>query len=194
MYPQTPQGRSWKLCDSFGGKGQQGEDAGSQAECVVSLSSPFIKRPVATSLLAAAFFLVGVVCYLQLPVSALPQVDFPTLQVSAALPGASPETMASNVATPLERQLSLIAGITQMTSSSSLGTTNIAVQFDLTRDINGAAQDVQTAINAAGGTLPKNLPNPPTQEKVNPADFTLLPLALTAPSLTLTQLDSHAEA
>jgi hydrophobe/amphiphile efflux-1 (HAE1) family protein len=101
--------------------------------------------------------------------------------------------MATSVATPLERQLSLIAGITQMTSSSSLGTTNIAVQFDLTRDINGAAQDVQTAINAAGGTLPKNLPNPPTYEKVNPADFTLLSLALTSPSLTLTQLDGYAE-
>jgi len=123
----------------------------------------------------------------------LPQVDFPTIQVVAKLPGASAETMATSVATPLERQLSLIAGITQMTSSSSLGTTNIAVQFDLTRDINGAAQDVQTAINAAGGTLPKNLPNPPTYEKVNPADFTLLSLALTSPSLTLTQLDGYAE-
>jgi len=159
----------------------------------MSLLERFIQRRIATSFLAIAVLLVGAVAYFLLPVAPLPQVDFPTIQVVAKLPGASAETMATSVATPLERQLSLIAGITQMTSSSSLGTTNIAVQFDLTRDINGAAQDVQTAINAAGGTLPKNLPNPPTYEKVNPADFTLLSLALTSPSLTLTQLDGYAE-
>ncbi|WOD14585.1 efflux RND transporter permease subunit [Paraburkholderia kirstenboschensis] len=159
----------------------------------MSLMELFIKRRIATSFLAIAVLLAGAVAYSMLPVAPLPQVDFPTIQVVAKLPGASAETMATSVATPLERQLSLIAGITQMTSSSSLGTTNIAVQFDLSRDINGAAQDVQTAINAAGGTLPKNLPNPPTYEKVNPADFTLLSLALTSPSLTLTQLDSYAE-
>jgi hydrophobe/amphiphile efflux-1 (HAE1) family protein len=159
----------------------------------MSLLELFIQRRIATSFLAIAVLLLGVVAYFLLPVAPLPQVDFPTIQIVAKLPGASAETMATSVATPLERQLSLIAGITQMTSSSSLGTTNIAVQFDLTRDINGAAQDVQTAINAAGGTLPKNLPNPPTYEKVNPADFTLLSLALTSPSLSLTQLDGYAE-
>jgi hydrophobe/amphiphile efflux-1 (HAE1) family protein len=159
----------------------------------VSLLELFIRRRIATTFLAIAVLFAGIVAYCLLPVAPLPQVDFPTIQIVAKLPGASAETMATSVATPLERQLSNIAGITQMTSSSSLGTTNIAVQFDLTRDINGAAQDVQTAINAAGGTLPKNLPNPPTYEKVNPADFTLLSLALTSPSLTLTELDDYAE-
>ncbi|REG52209.1 multidrug efflux pump [Paraburkholderia sp. BL6669N2] len=159
----------------------------------MSLLELFIQRRIATSFLAIAVLLVGMVAYFLLPVAPLPQVDFPTIQVIANLPGASAETMATSVATPLERQLSNISGITQMTSSSSLGTTSIAIQFDLSRDINGAAQDVQTAINAAGGMLPKNLPNPPTYEKVNPADFTLLSLALTSPSLTLTQLDSYAE-
>ncbi|HKT62708.1 MAG TPA: efflux RND transporter permease subunit [Burkholderia sp.] len=159
----------------------------------MSLLELFIRRRVATSFLALAVLLAGLVAYFLLPVAPLPQVDFPTIQVVAKLPGASADTMATSVATPLERQLSNISGITQMTSSSSLGTTSIAIQFDLSRDINSAAQDVQTAINAAGGTLPKNLPNPPTYEKVNPADFTLLSLALTSPSLTLTQLDSYAE-
>ncbi|HEV3425059.1 MAG TPA: efflux RND transporter permease subunit [Paraburkholderia sp.] len=159
----------------------------------MSLLELFIQRRIATSFLAIAVLLVGIVAYFLLPVAPLPQVDFPTIQVVANLPGASADTMATSVATPLERQLSNISGITQMTSSSSLGTTSIAIQFDLSRDINSAAQDVQTAINAAGGTLPKNLPNPPTYEKTNPADFTLLSLALTSPSLTLTQLDSYAE-
>jgi multidrug efflux pump len=159
----------------------------------MSLLELIIQRRIATSFLAIAVLLVGTVAYFLLPVAPLPQVDFPTIQIVAKLPGASAETMATSVATPLERQLSDISGVTQMTSSSSLGTTNIAVQFDLTRDINGAAQDVQTAINAAGGTLPKDLPNPPTYEKVNPADFTLLSLALTSPSLTLTELDDYAE-
>ncbi|MDF3839692.1 efflux RND transporter permease subunit [Cupriavidus basilensis] len=159
----------------------------------MSLQAFFIQRRIATSFLAIAVLLAGAMAYFLLPVAPLPQVDFPTIQVVAKLPGASAETMATSVATPLERQLSNMAGVTQMTSSSSLGTTSIAVQFELSRDINGAAQDVQTAINAAGGTLPKNLPNPPTYQKVNPADFTLLSLALTSPSLTLTQLDSYAE-
>jgi multidrug efflux pump len=152
-----------------------------------------IHRRVATSFLAIAIVLVGMVAYFKLPVAPLPQVDFPTIQVTAKLPGASAETMATAVATPLERQLSNISGITQMTSSSSLGTTNIAIQFDLSRDIDGAAQDVQTAINAAGGMLPKDLPNPPTYEKTNPADFTIMSIALTSPTLPLTQLDSYAE-
>jgi multidrug efflux pump len=159
----------------------------------MSLIERFIERRIATTFLAIAVLLAGAVAYFLLPVAPLPQVDFPTIQIVAKLPGASAETMATSVATPIERQLTNIAGITQMTSSSSLGTTNIAVQFDLSRDINGAAQDVQTAINAAGGQLPKNLPNPPTYEKVNPADFTILSLALTSSSLTLTQLDDYAE-
>ncbi|SAL06054.1 AcrB/AcrD/AcrF family membrane protein [Caballeronia calidae] len=159
----------------------------------MSLIERFIERRIATTFLAIAVLLAGAVAYFLLPVAPLPQVDFPTIQIVAKLPGASAETMATSVATPLERQLTNIAGITQMTSSSSLGTTNIAVQFDLSRDINGAAQDVQTAINAAGGQLPKNLPNPPTYQKVNPADFTVLSLALTSSSLTLTQLDDYAE-
>ncbi|RQZ10221.1 acriflavine resistance protein B [Burkholderia sp. Bp9031] len=159
----------------------------------MSLLELLIRRRIATSFLAIAVLLVGIVAYFMLPVAPLPQVDFPTIQVIAKLPGASADTMATSVATPLERQLSNISGITQMTSSSSLGTTAIVLQFDLSRDINSAAQDVQTAINAAGGMLPKNLPNPPTYEKVNPADFTVLSIALTSPSLTLTQLDSYAE-
>jgi HAE1 family hydrophobic/amphiphilic exporter-1 len=159
----------------------------------VSLSSPFIKRPVATSLLAAAFLLVGIVSYFQLPVSALPQVDFPTLQVSANLPGASPETMASNVATPLERQLSLIAGITQMTSSSQLGSANIVLQFELTRNIDGAAQDVQAAISAAGGQLPSTLPSPPTVRKVNPADTPVLVLSLRSDTLPIAKVSDYAD-
>ncbi|MEK6423960.1 MAG: efflux RND transporter permease subunit [Burkholderia gladioli] len=159
----------------------------------MSLLDNLIRRRVATSFAALAVLLAGLVAYRLLPVAPLPQVDFPTIQVIAKLPGASADTMATSVATPLERQLSNISGITQMTSSSSLGTTSISLQFDLSRDINSAAQDVQTAINAAGGTLPKNLPNPPTYQKTNPADFTLLTVALTSPSLTLTQLDTYAE-
>jgi hydrophobe/amphiphile efflux-1 (HAE1) family protein len=159
----------------------------------MSLLEFFIQRRIATSFLAIGVLLLGGTAYFLLPVASLPQVDFPTIQIATQLPGASAETMAASVASPLERQLSNISGITEMTSSSSLGTTLIAVQFDLSRNIDGAAQDVQTAINAAGGMLPKNLPNPPTYEKVNPADFTLLSLALTSPSLPLTQLDRYAE-
>ncbi|NIF80044.1 MMPL family transporter [Paraburkholderia sp. Cy-641] len=159
----------------------------------MSLLEFFIQRRIATGFLALGVLLAGVVAYWLLPVASLPQIDFPTIQISAQLPGASAETMASSVASPLEWQLSNIAGITEMTSSSSLGTTSITVQFDLSRNIDGAAQDVQTAINAAGGVLPKNLPNPPTYEKVNPANFTLLSLAVTSPSLPLTELDRYAE-
>jgi HAE1 family hydrophobic/amphiphilic exporter-1 len=159
----------------------------------LSLSSPFIQRPIATSLLAAAFLLVGLVCYVQLPVSALPQVDFPTLQVSASLPGASPETMASNVATPLERQLSLIQGITQMTSSSALGSTSIVLQFELSRNIDGAAQDTQAAVQAAAGQLPTNLPAPPTIRKVNPADTSVFVLSMMSDTLPLVQVSDYAD-
>jgi multidrug efflux pump len=146
----------------------------------MNLSSPFIHRPVATTLLTAAIALAGAVAFKQLPVSPLPQVDFPTISVGASLPGASPEIMASSVATPLERQFGRIANVTEMTSSSNLGTTSITLQFDLNRDINGAARDVQAAINAARSYLPANLPSNPTYRKVNPADSPILILALTS--------------
>lgn len=144
----------------------------------VTISGPFIRRPIATSLLMAAIVLLGIVCYPLLPVAPLPQVDFPTIQVSANLPGASPETMASNVAQPLERQFSLIAGLSQMTSTSGLGSTQITLQFDLDRGIDAAALDVQAAINASSGQLPSTLPSPPTFRKVNPADSPILILAV----------------
>src|ERR1043166_4669276 len=146
----------------------------------MNISAPFIRRPVGTALLTAAIALAGIVAYLQLPVSPLPQVDFPTITVAAALPGASPEIMASSVAAPLERQLGHIAGVAEMTSASFLGNTAITLQFDLGRDINGAARDVQAAINAARANLPANLPNNPTYRKVNPADAPIMILALTS--------------
>ncbi len=146
----------------------------------MSLSSPFIRRPVATTLLTAAIALAGAVAFRELPVSPLPQVDFPTISVGASLPGASPEIMASSVATPLERQFGRIAGITEMTSSSNLGTTSVTMQFDLNRNIDGAARDVQAAINAARSYLPTNLPGNPTYRKVNPADAPIMILALTS--------------
>jgi multidrug efflux pump len=146
----------------------------------MSLSSPFIRRPVATTLLTVAIALAGIIGYMFLPVSPLPQVEFPTISVQAGLPGASPDTMASSVATPLERQFGRIAGITEMTSTSSLGSTNITIQFDLSRNIDAAARDVQAAINAARGQLPANLPSNPSYRKVNPADAPILLLALTS--------------
>jgi HAE1 family hydrophobic/amphiphilic exporter-1 len=159
----------------------------------VNLSSVFILRPVATSLIAAAILVFGIVAFFSLPVAALPQVDFPTIQVSASLPGASPETVASNIATPLERQLSLIPGVTQMTSVSSNGSTSITIQFELSRNIDAAAQDVQSAINAAGGQLPTNLPSPPTIRKVNPADAPVMILALTSDTLPISTVDDYAD-
>ncbi len=159
----------------------------------MSISRPFIYRRVGTSLLAVGVMLVGLVAYRGLPISAMPLVDYPTIQVQAKLPGASADTMASTVATPLERMLSNVSGVTEMTSSSSLGLTQIVLQFDLGRSIDGAAQDVQTQINAAGGLLPKSLPNPPTYEKVNPANASIISLALTSPTLPLTELDRYAE-
>jgi multidrug efflux pump len=146
----------------------------------MSISAPFINRPIATTLLTVAIALAGGLAYKFLPVSPLPQVEFPTISVSAGLPGASPETMASSVATPLERQFGRIAGITEMTSSSSLGSTNVTLQFDLNRDINAAARDVQAAINAARGQLPANLPNNPNYRKVNPSDAPIMLLSLTS--------------
>ena len=146
----------------------------------MSLSSPFIHRPVATVLLTAAIALAGGVAFKLLPVSPLPQIDFPTISVQANLPGASPEIMASSVATPLERQLGHIAGVTEMTSASYLGSTSVTLQFELNRDIDAAARDVQAAINAARGYLPTNLPNNPTYRKVNPADAPIMIVALTS--------------
>jgi multidrug efflux pump len=148
------------------------------------ISAPFIRRPVATSLLTFAILLAGGVAFYFLPVSALPHIDFPTISVRANLPGGSPETMASSVATPLERQFGRIAGVTQMTSSSQLGTTGITLQFDLDRDINAAARDVQAAINAAAGQLPPGLPSLPTYRKVNPAETDILDLTVSSDTLT----------
>src|SRR2546423_826042 len=150
----------------------------------MSLSSPFIHRPVATVLLTVAIALAGAVAFKLLPVSPLPQIDFPTISVQANLPGASPEIMASSVATPLERQLGHIAGVTEMTSASYLGSTSVTLQFDLSRDIDAAARDVQAAINAARGNLPANLPNNPTYRKVNPADAPVMILAITSDTYT----------
>ncbi|MFZ1615630.1 MAG: efflux RND transporter permease subunit, partial [Holophaga sp.] len=146
----------------------------------MNISAPFIRRPVATTLLTVALALLGAIAYQFLPVSPLPQVEFPTIQVQAGLPGASPETMASSVATPLERQFGRIASVTEMTSNSSLGSTNITLQFDLNRNIDAAGRDVQAAINAARGDLPSNLPNNPSYRKVNPADSPILLLGLTS--------------
>jgi hydrophobic/amphiphilic exporter-1 (mainly G- bacteria), HAE1 family len=159
-----------------------------------SISSPFIRYPIATSLLMAGILFVGLVAYPLLPVAPLPQVDFPTIQVAASLPGGSPETMASSVAQPLERQLAQIPGVAQMTSTSSLGTTAVTIQFDLNRNIDGAANDVQAAINAAGGQLPKNLPSPPTYRKVNPADSPILLLSATSDTLPLTTVSDSVDA
>jgi multidrug efflux pump len=154
----------------------------------MSISTPFIHRPVATTLITLGIALAGLVAFNLLPVASLPQVDFPTISVSASLPGASPETMAATVATPLERSLGRIAGVTEMTSSSSLGSTRITLQFDLDRDIDGAARDVQAAINAARSLLPSELPSNPTYRKVNPADAPILILVLTSDTMTRGQL------
>jgi hydrophobic/amphiphilic exporter-1 (mainly G- bacteria), HAE1 family len=157
-------------------------------------SAPFIRYPIGTSLLMAGILFVGLVAYPLLPVAPLPQVDFPTIQVTATLPGASPETMASSVAQPLERQFAQIPGIAQMTSTSYLSTTAVTIQFDLNRNIDGAANDVQGAINAAAGQLPKILPSPPTYRKVNPADSPILILSATSETLPLTTVSDAVDA
>ncbi len=159
----------------------------------MNFSAPFINRPVATTLLTLGVALAGVVAFNLLPVAPLPQVDFPTISVEASLPGASPETMAATVATPLERSLGRIAGITEMTSTSSLGSTRVILQFDLDRDIDGAARDVQAAINAARGLLPTGLPSNPTYHKVNPADAPVMILALTSSTMTQGQMYDAAD-
>jgi hydrophobic/amphiphilic exporter-1 (mainly G- bacteria), HAE1 family len=158
------------------------------------ISAPFIRYPIGTSLMMAGILFVGLVAYPLLPVAPLPQVDFPTIQVTANLPGASPETMATSVAQPLERQFAQIPGIAQMTSTSYLGTAAVTIQFDLNRSIDGAANDVQGAINAASGQLPKNLPSPPTYRKVNPADSPILLLSATSDTLPLTTVSDAVDA
>ncbi|MBW8902400.1 MAG: multidrug efflux RND transporter permease subunit [Bradyrhizobium sp.] len=158
------------------------------------ISAPFIRYPIGTSLMMAGILFVGLVAYPLLPVAPLPQVDFPTIQVAANLPGASPETMASSVAQPLERQFAQIPGIAQMTSTSYLGTAAVTIQFDLNRSIDAAANDVQAAINAAGGQLPKNLPSPPTYRKVNPADSPILLLSASSDTMPLTSVSDAVDA
>src|SRR5436305_12243199 len=159
----------------------------------MSISAPFIRRPIGTSLLAAALLLSGILAFMFLPVASLPRVDFPVISVGAGLPGADPQTMASAVATPLERQFGRISGVNQMTSTSQLGSTSIVLQFDLNRDINAAGRDVQAAINAARRQLPANLPSNPSYRKVNPADAPILILALTSDILTLPQMYDTAD-
>jgi hydrophobe/amphiphile efflux-1 (HAE1) family protein len=158
----------------------------------MNISEVFIRRPIGTSLLMAGILVFGIASYRLLPVAALPTVDFPTITVSATLPGASPDTMASSVATPLEQQFAAIPGLAQMTSTSGLGTTSITLQFDLNRNIDGAAGDVQTAINAASGLLPKDLPNPPTYKKTNPADRPIMIYAVYSDALPLYRVDDYA--
>ena len=169
------------------------EDASASGNLSGSVSGPFIRRPIATSLLGIAIMLGGWLGYWGLPVSALPQVDFPTVQVTTQLPGANPDTMAALVTAPLERQFGRTPSLATMTSSSSFGVSQITLQFELNRDIDAAAQDVQSAINAAGSTLPRNLPYPPTYTKVNPADAAIVTLALTSPNVALRQISDLAD-
>jgi hydrophobe/amphiphile efflux-1 (HAE1) family protein len=159
----------------------------------MNISAPFIVRPIATTLLMVGLMLLGLVAYFVLPIAGVPQVDVPTLRVSAKLPGANAETMATSVAAPLEAQLALISGVSSISSTSSLGVTSIQVEFDLSRTLDSAAQDVQTAISAAGGLLPKNLPNPPTYDKSNPADWLLMSIAVTSPDLPIAAVDEYVE-
>ena len=158
----------------------------------MSISEPFIRRPIATSLMMLGVLVFGIGAYGLLPVAALPNVDFPTIVVSINYPGASPETMASAVATPLEQQFAAIPALSQMTSTSGIGSLSITLQFDLSRNIDAAAQDVQTAINAATGLLPKDLPNPPTYRKTNPADRPVLIYAVYSDALPIYKVDDYA--
>jgi multidrug efflux pump len=159
----------------------------------MNVSAPFIHRPIATSLLGVAVMLGGFLGYWWLPISALPQVDFPTIQVTTQLPGANPDTIAALVTAPLERQFGQIPSLQTMTSSSSFGISQVTLQFDLNRDIDAAAQDVQSAINAAASTLPRNLPYPPLYSKVNPADAPIITLALTSQAIDLRALSDMAD-
>ena len=159
----------------------------------MNIAEIFIRRPVMTTLVMIGILLFGVMGYRALPISDLPNVDFPTIQVSAALPGASPETVASSVATPLEKQFTTIAGLDNMNSTSSQGSTQITLQFNLSRNLDGAALDVQSAIAAAARQLPPNMPSSPSFQKVNPADQPVLYLTLTSATLPLSELDEYGE-
>src|SRR5437879_4409871 len=159
----------------------------------MNISAPFIQLPIATALLMVGLLVGGLVTYPLLPVAALPNVNYPTLQVTAQLPGTDPQTMASSVTTPLELQFGQIPGLTQMTSASALGFMQITLQFDLSRAIDGAVSDTLSAINAATAQLPPNMPYPPTIRKVNPADTPILVLGVTSDSLPLTTVDAYAE-
>src|SRR3979409_964817 len=159
----------------------------------MSISAPFIRRPIGTSLLAGALLLSEILAFNFLPVASLPKVDFPVISVGAALPGADPQTMASAVATPLERQFGRISGVNQMTSTSQLGTSSIVLQFDLNRNIDAAGRDVQAAINAARRQIPANLPSNPRYRKANPADAPILILALTSDTMTVPQMYDAAD-
>src|SRR5437016_1990613 len=158
----------------------------------MSISEPFIRRPIATSLLMLGVLVFGIGAYNLLPVAALPKVDFPTITVSVTYPGANPDTMASSVATPLEQQFAALPGLAEMTSMSGVGSTLITLQFDLERNIDAAAQDVQQAINAATGNLPKDLPNPPTYRKTNPADRPVLIYAVHSDGMPVYRIDDYA--
>src|SRR5271163_565129 len=158
----------------------------------MSISEPFIRRPIATSLMMLGVLVFGIGAYGLLPVAALPKVDFPTIVVSVNYPGASPDTMASSIATPLEQQFATIPSLDQMTSTSGIGSLSITLQFDLERNIDGAAQDVQTAINAASGVLPKDLPTPPTYRKTNPADRPVMIYAVHSNALPIYKVDDYA--
>src|ERR1700760_3002082 len=159
----------------------------------MSPSRPFILRPVATSLLMVAILLVGAVAYRQLPVSALPQVDYPTIEVQTFYPGASPDVMATSVTAPLERQFGQVPGLNQMTSTSAQGSSVVTLQFSLDLNIDIAEQEVQAAINASGTYLPRDLPNPPIYSKINPADAPILTLALTSKTMSLSKVEDLAD-
>src|SRR5713101_7917943 len=159
----------------------------------MNISEPFIRRPVGISLLAVGLFLAGVAAYRLMPVAAIPRVDFPVISVSASLPGADPSTVASSLAAPLERRLGEISGVSEMTSVSTLGATSITLQFDLNRNVDRAARDVQAAINAATADLPINLPNPPTYRKINPADAPIMILAMTSDTMPPSQVYENAD-
>src|SRR5947208_6303933 len=159
----------------------------------MNLSEACIRRPVMTTLITASLIVFGAFAYRLLAVSALPAVDFPTIAITATLPGASPETMAASVAAPIERQLSTIAGISALTSTSALGTTTITIQFDLNRNIDGAALDVQTALTVAARRLPVEMTTPPSFRKVNPGDFPILYVSLISPTLPLSDVDEYAD-
>src|SRR5258706_7257156 len=159
----------------------------------MNICEPFIRRPAGTSLLAAGLFLLGVVAYRSLPVAAIPRVDLRVISVSASLPGADPATVASSLAAPLERRLGQIAGVSEMTSVSTLGGTSVTLQFDLNRNVDRAARDVQAAINAAASDLPINLPSPPIYRKINPADAPIMILAMTSETLALKDIYEVAD-